>query len=671
VLILAPIGRDGDIAAGILRESGLQAEAHANIPGLCAQIGKGAGVAVIADEALKTADLRPLTSFLAEQPAWSDFPIVVMTKSGGGPERNPAAARLAALLGNVTFLERPFHPTTMVSVVHSAIRGRKRQYEARASLVELTESSDRLRLALTAGHLGSWLYDIGQNLLQASHTCKTHFGQAPDEPFGYDDLRGSIHPEDRGEMESAVKRSIETGSGHRIEVRSVWPAGGIHWIEMQGRARQDADGAVVQLVGVSADITERKTADIERERLLHDLARERSALARLTETLEQRVADELIERRKVEDALRQGQKMEAIGQLTGGVAHDFNNLLMAVMGNLDLLQKRIGDDPRSQRLIEGALQGAKRGASLTQRMLAFARQQDLRTGSVDLKALIHGMQDLLTRTLGPQFILALTLSEGLPSAEVDSNQIELAVLNLVINARDAMPAGGTITVSCEYPDEVPASLPEGNYVRIQVTDAGIGMSSAVMARAVEPFFSTKAVGKGTGLGLSMVHGLAVQLGGLFELSSVEGRGTTATIWLPVARAPAPALEESTPHPVNPSRLATILMVDDDPLIAMATAEMLKDLGHTVLEANSGRQALDILDSEQHIDLMMTDHAMPGMTGVELADAARQKMPALPILLATGYADLPSGRKSELPRLAKPYVQDTLKVAIDQLLSKKG
>jgi nitrogen-specific signal transduction histidine kinase len=405
--------------------------------------------------------------------------------------------------------------------------------------------------------------------------------------------------------------------------------------------------------------------------LLHDLARERSALARLTETLEQRVADELIERRKVEDALRQGQKMEAIGQLTGGVAHDFNNLLMAVMGNLDLLRKRIGDDPHSQRLIEGALQGAKRGASLTQRMLAFARQQDLKTGSVDLKALILGMQDLLMRTLGPQFILALTLSEGLPSAQVDSNQIELAVLNLVINARDAMPGGGTITISCEYPDEVPASLPVGNYMRIQVTDTGIGMSPAVMARAVEPFFSTKAVGKGTGLGLSMVHGLAVQLGGLFELSSVEGRGTTATIWLPVASAPAPALEKSTPHPTNPSRLATILMVDDDPLIAMATAEMLKDLGHTVLEANSGRQALGILDSAQHIDLMMTDHAMPGMTGVELADIARQKNPALPILLATGYADLPSGRKPELPRLAKPYMQDTLKVAIDQLLSKKG
>ena len=369
-----------------------------------------------------------------------------------------------------------------------------------------------------------------------------------------------------------------------------------------------------------------------------------------------------------ETALRQVQKMEVMNQLTGGVAHDFNNLLMAVMGNLDLLRKHLGEDPRSSRLIEGALQGAQRGAALTQRMLAFARQQDLQTHALDLKKLVIGIRELLVRTLGPQFELKLDLSDDLPPAEVDGNQIELAILNLVINARDAMPKGGLIEIVVDHPGRIPASLKPGNYVRVAIRDHGIGMNAETLRKAIEPFFSTKEIGKGTGLGLSMVHGLTVQHGGLLQLESVENQGTIATFWLPAATAPIPQPVAAELRIHQESRKATILVVDDDILISMATVDMLEDLGHTVVEANSGKQALEILGSGSRIDAMITDHAMPGMTGTELAEAARKVHPNLPILLATGFADLPAGQKSDLPRLTKPYLQDTLKTEIDRLLA---
>lgn len=668
-IVLAPTGRDSHVAMAILREAGFVAEVCGDLPGLATEIAKGAGLAIIADEALLTADLRPLTEQLAQQPPWSDLPIILLTRQGGGPEKNPAASRLAELLGNITFLERPFHPTTLVSLVRTAVRSRKRQYEARATLAELSESEQTLQTALTAGHLGSWLFDVERRALLASNACKSHYGRTKDEPFTYDDLRSSIHKDDLPRMEGRVAASLQSGQDYEIEYRNIWKDGSVHWVEVRGRAITNADGIVTQMVGVSSDITARKSAEAERERLVEELAQRQSELSQLAESLEHRVEERTRQLRESETALRQVQKMETMGQLTGGVAHDFNNLLMAVMGNLDLLRKQHADDPRSQRLIDGALQGAQRGAVLTQRMLAFARQQDLQTHSLDLKALISGIRDLLERSLGPQFELKLVLADGLPSVEVDGNQIELAILNLVINARDAMPKGGVITIIADFPGTIPEALPVGRYVRVAIRDSGTGMNSETLKRAIEPFFSTKGLGKGTGLGLSMVHGMAVQHGGLFDLSSSEGAGTTATLWLPVAVKPAAAAAAApSPSAIPSSARSTILVVDDDMLIAMATVDMLEDLGHTVLEANSGQRALEIIASGVKIDAMMTDHAMPGMTGTELAEQARRLQPDLPILLATGYADLPSGQKSDLPRLSKPYMQDTLKTELDRLLS---
>jgi CheY-like chemotaxis protein len=376
---------------------------------------------------------------------------------------------------------------------------------------------------------------------------------------------------------------------------------------------------------------------------------------------------EVAAREKAQEQLRQAQKMETIGQLTGGVAHDFNNLLMAVMGNLDLLRKRVPDDPRLHRLIDGALQGAERGASLTQRLLAFARQQDLKALPVNLGALIQGMIDLLERSLGPRIALRLNIPENLPPARVDANQLELAILNLAINSRDAMPDGGSIDIKvAECRSSGDATLQPGNYLKVSVIDTGKGMTPDILKKAIEPFFSSKPLGKGTGLGLSMVHGLAVQLGGALQLTSTVGKGTTATLILPVATA-APEAESPAHVAAKVNRSAVILFVDDDPLIAMSTMEMLEDLGHKVIGANSGLHALDIIKSEQPIDLMMTDHVMPGMTGIELAAASREVRPSLPILLATGYAELPEGAQLDLPRLAKPYHQDQLRDRLDQLL----
>jgi PAS domain S-box-containing protein len=673
-VILAPTGRDASLAAALIREAGFCADLCADVAALVRELDAGAGLAVIADEAIKTADLRGLTRWLSDQPSWSDFPIVLLTVQGGGPERNPDAMRLAQVLGNVTFIERPFHPTTLASVVGSAVRGRRRQYQTRAILQDLTESEGLLQTALDAGHLGALEIHLPGLELEASDTCKKFFGRKPNQAFSYQDLEAAVHPDDRARRDDVLQRTISSGGDYRIEYRNIWPDGSQHWVDVRARAVRRRDGSIKSLVGVCSDITARKVAEIERENLLAQLAAERGALAELTATLEQRVeqrtADlmkEVAAREKAQEQLRQAQKMETIGQLTGGVAHDFNNLLMAVMGNLDLLRRRIPDDPRLHRLINGALQGAERGASLTQRLLAFARQQDLRAVPVDLRGLINGMSDLLERSLGPRIALRLNIPEKLPPARIDANQLELAVLNLAINARDAMPDGGSIDIKIsEYSPEKEAAVHAGHYLKLSVIDTGKGMTPEILKRAVEPFFSSKPLGKGTGLGLSMVHGLAVQLGGALQLSSVIGKGTTATLILPVA-SQAPEVKARLHVVPKVNRSAVILFVDDDPLIAMSTVEMLEDLGHHVIGVNSGVHALDVIRSGQPIDLMMTDQVMPGMTGVELAAASRELRPSLPILLATGYAELPEGAKLDLPRLAKPYHQDQLRDRLDQLL----
>lgn len=384
---------------------------------------------------------------------------------------------------------------------------------------------------------------------------------------------------------------------------------------------------------------------------------------------------DLTELKATEARLREAQKIEALGQLTGGVAHDFNNLLMVVLGNLGLLRKRLPPDPRLLRLLDGAQQGAERGAALTSRMLAFARRQELRPAPVDLAALVEGIVPLVERSVGPTVQVATRIPEGLPPALVDANQLELALLNLAVNARDAMPQGGRIEITAglaEAPSRAaPPGLAPGRYLRLAIADSGQGMDAATLARATEPFFTTKGVGRGSGLGLSMVQGLAQQSGGGLSLDSRPGEGTVAALWLP--RAELGARPEAVPPPraapgSTPPR--RVLVVDDDPLVAAGTAMMLEDLGHQVATAASAREALALFDREGLPDIVVTDHAMPGMTGLEFAERLRRTHPGLPVVLATGYAEATANAAPWLPRLAKPYRPDELEDVLRRLTPAK-
>jgi signal transduction histidine kinase len=414
------------------------------------------------------------------------------------------------------------------------------------------------------------------------------------------------------------------------------------------------------------EIRSHLAAQREAAALLEQLVGER------TRDLEQanlRLTEEIATRERAQAALLQAQKIEALGQLVGGIAHDFNNLLMAVIGNLDLLAKRVGPDPRLDRLVAGALEGARRGATLTQRLLAFARKQELQAQVIDIARLVEGMTALIDRSVGPMVQVGVQADAALPAVTVDPNQLEMALLNLAVNARDAMPLGGALGIQITA-ETVPVAgelgLPAGRYVLLKVRDTGEGMAPETLAKAVEPFFSTKAVGKGTGLGLSTVFGLAQQSGGALRLESAPGEGTTVSLWLPaaneaVAPARAPVGATLTIAPI------TILLVDDDPLIAASTAALLEDLGHHVVEAGSGARALALLETGPRPDLMITDYAMPGMTGLELGRQVRRKHPGLPVLLATGFADLEDAQSLELPRLAKPYTQDQLAAQIERVM----
>jgi PAS domain S-box-containing protein len=376
---------------------------------------------------------------------------------------------------------------------------------------------------------------------------------------------------------------------------------------------------------------------------------------------ERRRAQEALERTR--DALVMSQKMETIGQLTGGVAHDFNNLLGAILGSLEVAKRRLQtDDLKIHRLLDNAIQGAQRGASLTQRMLAFARKQDLKPVVVDVPTLVRGMATLLKFDPGIRIETHFPLE--LPRVKVDANQLELALLNLAVNARDAIAGDGVISIAGRE-EQAMEGLTAGRYVALSVSDTGCGMDEDTLSRAQEPFFTTKGVGKGTGLGLSMVKGLAEQSGGTLVLKSGRGQGTTAEIWLPRAEdeaVPAPVVEPAHFVPRS-SRPLSVLVVDDDLLVLDNTAAMLDDLGHAVVEARSGEEALQLLHRTPKIDVVVTDYAMSGMNGLKLAEAIAVERPGTPVVLSTGYAELPGSMRPHLPRISKPFDQATLAAVI--------
>ncbi len=460
-----------------------------------------------------------------------------------------------------------------------------------------------------------------------------------------------LHPDDAERGWASWNAAIASGNPFEAEYRFRRHDGAWRWHLVRALpVRRDAD-AVERWVGTCTDIHHRKLDE---------------------EGLQAQVSAAVAAQQAAQAQLFEAQKMETIGHLTGGIAHDFNNLLSAILSNLDLAQKRTPDHKTAQ-LIDGAIKGAERGAALTGRMLAFARRQDLKSETVDVPALFDGMQDLLARSLGPGVRITSDLPADLPPISVDPNQLELAILNIGVNARDAMPMGGTLIVEAQA-ESVSAGDPAtglvpGDYVRLRLTDSGQGMDEATLKRATDPFFTTKGVGKGTGLGLSMVQGLAAQSGGTMCIDSALGRGTTVSLWLPQSLGAVAAKVEVTAASgaaQRPHKPLTILVVDDDVLVAMGTVAMLEDLGHTALEAHSGRKALELLAEHADVQAVITDHAMPGMTGVELAREIAKARPLLPVVLATGYAELPSGEDPGLPRLAKPFRQDHLAAMLEEL-----
>ncbi len=539
--------------------------------------------------------------------------------------------------------------------------------ERKQTETALRESEERLRIAQETSGIGIWDWDtVRQRIIWIGDVYRNWgLDQGTAEPPEAIFAR-VVHPEDQDRIWSAIQAALRGEATYQAEFRIVQPDGSIRWLAARGEVIRDVNGQPVRMIGTDTDVTDRRRAA--------------EVLAAANAELERRVEERTREREAALAQVHEMQKMESLGKLTGGVAHDFNNLLMVVLGNLSLLRKRLPQDPRLLRLLDGAVQGAERGATLTKRMLAFARRQELKPETVHLARLVEdGMAELLRRSLGPLVSVSTDCLDDLPAIRVDPNQLELALLNLAVNARDAMPLGGQLSITGRYVEDgtgAPAQLAEGRYVCITVSDSGTGMDEATLKRATEPFFTTKGIGKGTGLGLSMVHGLAAQSGGAMRISSRVGLGTTVELWLPVADQAMAALAlpppgEAGSAAVPPTgRPCRVLVVDDDPLIATGTVAMLEDLGHTALEALSAARALEILESGTPVDLVVTDHAMPGKTGIELAREIEAKWPGLPVLLATGYADLPDGEATMLPRLNKPYRQEELAAQINRVLERE-
>ncbi len=533
-----------------------------------------------------------------------------------------------------------------------------------ATAARLQESEQRRSLALAAGRMGSWEWDLLTGEVHWDDGQYRIFGVDPEEfrPAS-ETVEPLIHPADLDRIRRAGHDAAQDGQPYQCEFRIVRPDGETRWCIAAGAPSHDERGQPIRLTGVMHDITERRRAE--------------EGLQQQNEELEQLVEERTRERETALAQLFEAQKVDTIGHLTGGVAHDFNNLLMAVLGSLELLKKRLPTaDERAHRLLDNAVQGAERGAALTQRLLAFARRQELRPQSVDVARLIQGMQDLLERSLGPEIQIDVAISDLLPPVQADANQLELAILNLAVNARDAMPRGGSLRVSARKEQRmhnaaVPhAPMPPGDYICIEVSDSGIGMDEETLLRASEPFFTTKGPGKGTGLGLSMVHGLAAQLGGAMKVSSRVGMGTTVHLWLPQAdRLPDDGHIQTADSEGCDAKIASLLImvVDDDALVRNGTTAMLEDMGHVVIEAESGLQALQRFSADSGtIDLLITDQAMPGMKGLELIGRLKTLHPGLPVVLASGFADIEEAESiHEVPRLSKPFRTRDLAVAIEQ------
>ena len=519
-----------------------------------------------------------------------------------------------------------------VRVTEAALRiaNETLEEQVHSRTAELQAKEARLRTIFETSFGFQGLLDPDGRLLDANATSLAAIDCALDDIAGVSFWETPWFADNPG-MNEVIQQSVRAvarGEVVRQELLLNLPIGGWRWFDFVLRPIFSAQGEVIAIVPEAQETTERRTA---------------------------------------EEALRQSQKLDAMGQLTGGVAHDFNNLLTPIIGTLDLLKRRELGGERERRLIEGGLQSAERARTLVQRLLAFARRQPLQPQPVEVAALIRSMTDLIASTSGPRIRIDLAIDEPLPAATAEVNQLEMALLNLAVNARDAMPSGGNLTIGAS--ESVLgagdcAGLAAGRYVRITVSDTGIGMDQHTLLHAIEPFFSTKGIGRGTGLGLSMVHGLASQLGGALSISSKVGLGTTIELMLPASDAATPIIEAPNAPLAIPKGEGTVLLVDDEEHVRQTTADMLAEFGYQVIEAESGEAAIEMLD-RRRVDLIVTDHLMGGMTGMALIDHVRKTSPEMPVLVISGYADA-AGIAADVPRLTKPFRSAELATMLDSL-----
>ncbi len=552
-------------------------------------------------------------------------------------------------------------------IIHRAEDVTESLLDQESAALRLRESDERLNAALLASGTGTFYWDLRNNRLDMDLPMQRLVGLEGLTSGWLDDLLGTIHPEDRDAIAQQCERCARYGEDFEMQFRIRLPEGNERWLFEKGQTFADVHGRPAYMVGACLDITQHKRT----ERALH----------RLNETLEQRVNAEVAARAKTEAALRQSQKMEAVGQLTGGLAHDFNNLLAGVIGSLELLSLRLdqGRTDDLHRYIRSALSSATRATALTHRLLAFSRRQTLDPSPTDLNALIEGMMELLQRTIGPLVSYSTQLSGDLWLTLCDTNQLENALLNLTINARDAMPDGGELTlisenVTLNEPLAQELGLQPGEYVALGVRDTGVGIPPERIGYVFDPFYTTKPLGEGTGLGLSMVYGFAKQSGGGVRIESTVGEGTSVWIYLPhhqgqSASQHAPVTTDQAPASVHGQ---TVLVVDDEPNVRTLVTEVLQEMGLNTLEAAEGPSGMRILDSDAHLDLLISDIGLPGgMNGRQLADAAREKRPSLPVLFITGYAEgsvlQRSSTRYDYEVLTKPFTINDLEGKVRSML----
>jgi PAS domain S-box-containing protein len=782
-LVLAPLGRDASIAVAVLGEAGIGAEICASLTALLDQLDRGAAFVVVTEEALANADLKPLAAWIADQEEWSDLPFVLLTGHGGALERNPAAKRYLDVLGNVTFIERPFHPTTLVSLAQAALRGRRRQYEARARLEALHESEQRYRTLFDTIDEGFCVIEfldgphgpssdyvhVEANPAYARHAGisdvvgRTVREMVPDEAAGWIELYRHVlvtgepsrferalvatgrhlelaafrlEPPSRRQVAvlfqditarkraEAALRDLNDTLEQRVAERtkalleSERRFRGIFDSALQFMALLAPDGTVAEVNETALHWSQIAPADIvgkpfwlaapmrDNPSLQSAIAagiRRASAGHTVREEHEMRGAGnvraivdfslkpvlnehgepiwlvaegrDITELKRTEEALRQAQKLEAVGQLTGGVAHDFNNLLTIIKSSTELLRRPDLPDARRHRYVEAISDTVDRASKLTGQLLAFARRQALKPEIFEPAVRVRDIADMVRTIVGPRIRIATEVRCENCFVEADVSQFETALINMVVNARDAMNGEGMVTITIEDVARMPAirghEAAPGRYVALSLADTGSGIPPDKIDHIFEPFYTTKEVGKGTGLGLSQVYGFAKQSGGNVAVESEVGCGARFTLYLPAADMTS---RDEVIKPNGQGRVRAdmgsgcrVLVVEDNVEVGQFSTQILQDLGYETIWAANADEALKLLAEADEFDAVFSDVMMPGMSGVELGQEIRRLYPGLPVVLTSGYSDvLAEEGRHGFDLIKKPYAVEELSLVLSRV-----